>query len=61
MFVTFAYACLIHHLGSGPYWESRIGFDRDVCSSYWWKNLFFIHNYVDPKNMVQSMKIILKD
>lgn len=53
MFMAFAYAFFIYHLGSGPFWESRFGYDRDSCSSNWWTNLFFIHNYVNCNKMVQ--------
>ncbi|XP_033221998.1 O-acyltransferase like protein-like isoform X2 [Belonocnema kinseyi] len=49
-FVVFAYAVLLHHIGSGPFWENRFGFDRDSCSNYWWANLLFISNYTNSDN-----------
>ncbi|XP_043465144.1 nose resistant to fluoxetine protein 6-like [Leptopilina heterotoma] len=50
MFITYAYAAFFYHLGSGPYWEERFGFDRDSCSTYWWTNLLFISNYYNNRN-----------
>ncbi|XP_051166883.1 O-acyltransferase like protein-like isoform X2 [Leptopilina boulardi] len=50
MFVTFGYATIFHRIGSGPFWESRVGFNRDSCSSNWWTNLFLINNYFGGNN-----------
>ena len=58
LFVILGYVTLFHHIGSGPYWEHRIGFDRDTCSTYWWANLLFINNYVGGKYMVGVLNII---
>ncbi|XP_051158030.1 nose resistant to fluoxetine protein 6-like [Leptopilina boulardi] len=56
MFITFAYATVFHRLGSGPFWESTMGFYRDSCLSYWWTNLFLINNYFGGNNkcVIQS-------
>ncbi|XP_043465527.1 O-acyltransferase like protein-like [Leptopilina heterotoma] len=56
MFVTFGYTTIFHRLGSGPFWESTMGFSRDSCSSNWWTNLFFINNYFGGNNkcIIQS-------
>lgn len=55
MFITYAYAAFFYHLGSGPYWEERFGFDRDSCSTYWWTNLLFINNYYNNRNTVRKI------
>lgn len=52
MFITFAYAIVFHRLGSGPFWEVSVGFNRNSCSSYWWLNLFLINNYFGGNNKV---------
>ncbi|XP_043465576.1 nose resistant to fluoxetine protein 6-like [Leptopilina heterotoma] len=56
MFVTLGYATIFYRLGSGPFWESIMGFTRNSCSSYWWTNLFFINNYFGGNNkcVIQS-------
>ncbi|XP_051166913.1 O-acyltransferase like protein-like [Leptopilina boulardi] len=56
MFVTFAYATVFYRLGSGPFWEVSVGFNRNSCSSYWWLNLFLINNYFGGNNkcVIQS-------
>ncbi|XP_043465537.1 nose resistant to fluoxetine protein 6-like [Leptopilina heterotoma] len=56
MFITFGYATIFYRLGSGPFWESIMGFTRNSCSSYWWTNLFFINNYFGGNNkcVIQS-------
>ncbi|XP_043465535.1 O-acyltransferase like protein-like [Leptopilina heterotoma] len=50
MFVTFGYATVFYRLGSGPFWEVTVGFNKESCSSYWWTNLFFINNYFGGTN-----------
>lgn len=51
--VILFYILILPHLGSGPTWESRIGFERDNCANNWWANILYINNYVDPENMVR--------
>jgi peptidoglycan/LPS O-acetylase OafA/YrhL len=38
-------------LGSGPQWNLVITHHSDICKTYWWRNLMFIHNYFGFENM----------
>ncbi|XP_012257252.2 nose resistant to fluoxetine protein 6-like [Athalia rosae] len=49
MLVVFFNVTLLPLAGSGPYWEARIGLDRDNCAKNWWTNLLYINNYVNPE------------
>ncbi|XP_046630291.1 nose resistant to fluoxetine protein 6-like isoform X1 [Neodiprion virginianus] len=51
MLVVLFNATLMPMMGSGPYWESRVGFERDNCVKNWWTNLLYINNYVRPNEM----------
>ncbi|KAG8212720.1 hypothetical protein J437_LFUL019641, partial [Ladona fulva] len=41
------YATLFAKTGSGPYWETYVGSNRDFCQENWWTNLLYVNNYVD--------------
>ncbi|XP_008552670.1 nose resistant to fluoxetine protein 6 [Microplitis demolitor] len=49
-------ALILPHLGSGPYWSSKIGLESESCSNNWWTNILYINNYVytDKMCMFQS-------
>nr|CAI5836893.1 unnamed protein product [Callosobruchus analis] len=45
------YATLLPRLGSGPFWESKIGLEQERCLSSWWTNLLYINNYVSTDRL----------
>ncbi|CAH1964853.1 unnamed protein product [Acanthoscelides obtectus] len=45
------YATILPRLGSGPFWESRIGLEQERCLSSWWTNLLYINNYVNTDKL----------
>ncbi|XP_046606179.1 nose resistant to fluoxetine protein 6-like [Neodiprion virginianus] len=51
MLVVLFNATVMPMMGSGPYWEARVGFERDNCAKNWWTNLLYINNYVHPNKM----------
>ncbi|XP_046733955.1 nose resistant to fluoxetine protein 6-like [Diprion similis] len=51
MLVVLFNATLMPMMGSGPYWEAKVGFERDNCAKNWWTNLLYINNYVRPNEM----------
>ncbi|XP_043465536.1 nose resistant to fluoxetine protein 6-like [Leptopilina heterotoma] len=55
-FMALGYATIFYRLGSGPFWESIMGLNKNSCSSYWWTNLLFINNYFGGNNkcLIQS-------
>lgn len=42
---------ILPHLGSGPQWNLVVTHHADICKTYWWRNLLFIHNYFGFKEM----------
>ncbi|XP_024944250.1 nose resistant to fluoxetine protein 6 isoform X2 [Cephus cinctus] len=50
MLVVFFNALILPHLGTGPYWEVKIGKESQSCRSNWWTNLLYVNNYVNPQN-----------
>ncbi|XP_046423522.1 nose resistant to fluoxetine protein 6-like [Neodiprion fabricii] len=51
MLVVLFNATLMPMMGSGPYWEVRVGFESDNCAKNWWANLLYVNNYVRPEEM----------
>ncbi|XP_034938093.1 nose resistant to fluoxetine protein 6-like [Chelonus insularis] len=47
MFITL----ILPHLGSGPYWNYKIGFESEACASSWWANILYINNYVNTDKL----------
>ncbi|XP_043289880.1 nose resistant to fluoxetine protein 6-like [Venturia canescens] len=54
--IIFFNALILPYLGSGPYWEWKVGLERDACWNNWWANILYINNYIDPEHacMFQS-------
>ncbi|CAH1111035.1 unnamed protein product [Psylliodes chrysocephalus] len=50
------YTTFLYRMGSGPFWESRIGVEKERCEKSWWLNLLYVNNYVgtDDLCMFQS-------
>ncbi|CAG9857869.1 unnamed protein product [Phyllotreta striolata] len=58
--VVLAFYCTIFYtLSDGPFWQERIGVEKERCSENWWTNLLYINNYVnaDKLCMFQSWYI----
>lgn len=45
-------------LGSGPQWNLVVTHHSDICKTYWWRNLMFIHNYFGFENMVSFFFVV---
>ncbi|KAJ8912893.1 hypothetical protein NQ315_011216 [Exocentrus adspersus] len=50
------YCTLFVKIGSGPFWQERVGVEQERCLQSWWTNLLHINNYVnvDKLCMFQS-------
>ncbi|XP_018568697.2 nose resistant to fluoxetine protein 6-like [Anoplophora glabripennis] len=50
------YCTLFVKIGSGPFWQERVGLEQERCLQSWWTNLLHINNYamVDKLCMFQS-------
>ncbi|XP_046394956.1 O-acyltransferase like protein-like [Ischnura elegans] len=44
--VVFFYATLLYRLGSGPAWDTLVGYNAKTCRLNWWTNLLYVNNYV---------------
>ncbi|KAH1000160.1 hypothetical protein HUJ04_000087 [Dendroctonus ponderosae] len=58
--VVLAFYCtLLVKLGSGPFWQQRVGLEQQRCLASWWANLLYINNYVNTDQicMFQSWYI----
>ncbi|CAG9858450.1 unnamed protein product [Phyllotreta striolata] len=42
---------LLYRMGSGPFWESRIGVEKERCEKSWWLNLLYVNNYIGTDNL----------
>ncbi|XP_066998899.2 nose resistant to fluoxetine protein 6 [Anabrus simplex] len=53
------YASVFYKLDSGPFWEARVGLERERCLESWWTNVLYINNYVKTESvcMFQSWYI----
>ncbi len=49
---------LLQFMGSGPVWNQQILPKINNCQKYWWQNLIYVQNLINPQNMV--IKIIEK-
>ncbi|XP_018562596.1 nose resistant to fluoxetine protein 6-like [Anoplophora glabripennis] len=45
------YMTYLYRTGSGPFWKSRIGLERDRCLSSWWTNVLYVNNYVNTDQL----------
>nr|XP_023017426.1 nose resistant to fluoxetine protein 6-like isoform X2 [Leptinotarsa decemlineata] len=45
------YTTFLHRTASGPFWESRVGLERDRCLNSWWTNILYINNYVNSDQL----------
>ncbi|KAJ8951665.1 hypothetical protein NQ318_012206 [Aromia moschata] len=46
--VVLAFYCTIFvRIGSGPFWQQRLGLEQQRCLQSWWANLLYINNYVN--------------
>ncbi|XP_060528416.1 nose resistant to fluoxetine protein 6-like isoform X2 [Cylas formicarius] len=46
--VVLAFYCtLFIKLGTGPFWQQRVGLEQERCLASWWANLLYINNYVN--------------
>jgi peptidoglycan/LPS O-acetylase OafA/YrhL len=43
---------LMQLMGSGPVWNQQIMPKINDCEKYWWQNLIYIQNLINPQNMV---------
>lgn len=50
--VILIYTNLLEHVGSGPEYPKFIKENSEVCRTYWWSTLLFIHNYFPSNKMV---------
>ncbi|XP_066151662.1 nose resistant to fluoxetine protein 6-like [Euwallacea fornicatus] len=41
------YCTLLVKLGSGPFWQQKVGLEQERCLASWWANLLYINNYVN--------------
>nr|XP_023025742.1 nose resistant to fluoxetine protein 6-like [Leptinotarsa decemlineata] len=48
------YATWWRHLGNGPNWNHFVGREFVNCRKSWWKNLLYLNNFMDSKNMCSS-------
>lgn len=46
------YATLFYKFGTGPYWDTWVGSNKDFCRKNWWTNLLYVNNYVNVPSMV---------
>ncbi|XP_025193573.1 nose resistant to fluoxetine protein 6-like [Melanaphis sacchari] len=42
-------ANIVPYLGDGPLWPQKTWNESEMCKKYWWRNLFFISNFLDVK------------
>ncbi|XP_057655774.1 nose resistant to fluoxetine protein 6-like [Diorhabda carinulata] len=50
--IVLAFYCTIYYkIGSGPFWEERIGVERERCLESWWTNILYINNYVNVEKL----------
>lgn len=55
--VVLAFYCtLLVQLGSGPFWQQRVGLEQQRCLASWWANLLYINNYVNTDQIVGQSK-----
>ncbi|XP_066999859.2 nose resistant to fluoxetine protein 6 [Anabrus simplex] len=45
---------LLTHSGSGPLWEVTASTEKNLCVDYWWSNLLYVQNFVNPLEMCIS-------
>uniref|UniRef100_A0A6P7FIG0 Uncharacterized protein LOC114328256 n=1 Tax=Diabrotica virgifera virgifera TaxID=50390 RepID=A0A6P7FIG0_DIAVI len=45
------YTTFLYRTGSGPFWDSKIGVERDRCQQSWWLNLLYVNNYIGTDNL----------
>ncbi|XP_075165979.1 O-acyltransferase like protein isoform X2 [Haematobia irritans] len=45
-FLVFFNATLLKSFGDGPYWQHMVEGERKFCTTYWWKNIFMINNFM---------------
>lgn len=48
------YATLFYKFGTGPYWDTWVGSNKDFCRENWWTNLLYVNNYVNVPHMCMS-------
>ncbi|XP_021933486.1 nose resistant to fluoxetine protein 6-like, partial [Zootermopsis nevadensis] len=51
MMLVFFHATLLHHMGSGPFWDVTVGREQRRCATNWWSNLLYINNYINVREM----------
>ncbi|XP_068082674.1 nose resistant to fluoxetine protein 6 [Anabrus simplex] len=45
---------LLTHSGSGPLWDATANAEKKNCDNYWWTNLLYVQNYVNPMELCIS-------
>ncbi|EFN90006.1 Nose resistant to fluoxetine protein 6 [Harpegnathos saltator] len=48
------YATLFDKFGTGIYWNTWVGLNKNICRDNWWTNLLYINNYVNVENICMS-------
>jgi peptidoglycan/LPS O-acetylase OafA/YrhL len=43
---------LLQFVASGPVWNQQILSKVNNCEKYWWQNLIYVQNLINPQNMV---------
>ncbi|XP_028129554.1 nose resistant to fluoxetine protein 6-like [Diabrotica virgifera virgifera] len=49
--VLLFYCTVYVSVGSGPFWQERIGVEKNRCVETWWANLAYVNNYVNTENL----------
>ncbi|XP_062135235.1 nose resistant to fluoxetine protein 6 [Drosophila sulfurigaster albostrigata] len=47
-------ATILSRLGDGPFWRHLTEAERIFCRSNWWKNVFFVNNYLLEESCAQQ-------
>lgn len=48
--------CLMLSASDGPVWKRLVSNRRQSCVDYWWTNLLYISNYINPYKTVGFTK-----
>ncbi|XP_047096593.1 O-acyltransferase like protein-like [Schistocerca piceifrons] len=49
--VLAVYACLLPYFGSGPEWNTQVGYNSKMCKQHWMFNIMYVNNYINYENM----------
>lgn len=55
--VVFWYAFVMEHVGSGPYWNSAIAPNAELCKYNAWMNLLYVQNFIPFEEMVSRREV----